>query len=188
MQVQVSGQQIDIGASLKGYVEERACSTVEKYFEDAISFHVNFSKQVHLFYCDIILNDGTGRNVVRSKAEADEIYHCFDLALAKLEKQLRRYKSKIQDKQSRMKTADAIEKIAATKYVISSTESDLEAENPVIIAEKPHEILSLSVSDAVMAMDLENLPALLFKNAKTGRINVVYYRKDGNISWVDTKA
>ena len=38
-----------------------------------------------------------------------------------------------------------------------------------------------------MKMDLENLPALMFENIKTNRINVVYYRKDGNISWVDSK-
>ena len=37
-----------------------------------------------------------------------------------------------------------------------------------------------------MKMDLEDLPALMFRNVKTDRINVVYYRKDGNISWVDS--
>jgi hypothetical protein len=38
-----------------------------------------------------------------------------------------------------------------------------------------------------MKMDLENLPALMFENIKNNRINIVYYRKDGNISWVDSK-
>jgi hypothetical protein len=77
----------------------------------------------------------------------------------------------------------------AIKYVINSRyEEDKEPEEaPVIIAEKPTEIHHLSVSEAVMKMDLENLPALLFKNVKTGNISVVYYRKDGNISWVETK-
>ena len=37
-----------------------------------------------------------------------------------------------------------------------------------------------------MAMDLANLPALVFINEETGNINVVYHRKDGNISWIDT--
>ena len=76
------------------------------------------------------------------------------------------------------------------KYIISSQhsgEEEFNVDNPAIVAEKPAKILSLSVGEAVMKMDLENLPALLFENVKTGRVNVVYYRKDGNISWVDTK-
>ena len=60
-------------------------------------------------------------------------------------------------------------------------------DNPAIIAEKPTQVLPISVGEAVMKMDLENLPALMFENVKTGRINVVYYRRDGNISWVDSK-
>ena len=81
----------------------------------------------------------------------------------------------------------------ATKYTISSQENAIEddfeavGDNPVIIAEKPTDIEAISVSDAVMKMDLESLPALMFKNVKTDRINIVYYRKDGNISWVDLK-
>jgi len=80
------------------------------------------------------------------------------------------------------------------KYVIqtaSSKEDHLENEvdvnNPLIIAEKPSGILKLSVGTAVMYMDLQDLPALMFENVNTGRINVVYYRKDGNISWIDSK-
>lgn len=44
-----------------------------------------------------------------------------------------------------------------------------------------------SREEALMKMDLENLPALMFKNAATNRMNIVYYRRDGNISWVDSK-
>ena len=56
----------------------------------------------------------------------------------------------------------------------------------MIIAETSFGITTLSVSQAVMIMDLENLPAFVFKNSQTGRINVVYYKKSGNISWIDT--
>jgi len=82
----------------------------------------------------------------------------------------------------------------STKYVISPTKIDdeddetkeIDFDNPVIVAEKATKILKLSVGQAVMKMDLEDLPALMFRNVKTDRINVVYYRKDGNISWVDS--
>jgi len=54
-----------------------------------------------------------------------------------------------------------------------------------IISEKSTEIEKLSVSDAIMKMDLANLPALIFINEENGNINAVYHRKDGNISWID---
>ena len=54
-----------------------------------------------------------------------------------------------------------------------------------VITEKTTDIEELSVEQAIMKMDLANLPALVFINNKNKRINVVYHRKDGNISWID---
>jgi hypothetical protein len=86
------------------------------------------------------------------------------------------------------------EGIQSRKYVIQGdlehTDDVAEQEsgtNPVIIAEKPVEIMSLTIKQALMKMDLENLPALVFTNSDSKRLNVVYYRKDGNISWIDSK-
>jgi hypothetical protein len=58
-------------------------------------------------------------------------------------------------------------------------------EAPVIVAETTTEIPSLSVSEAVMRMDLGAQPAFIFRNRKNGAVNVVYRRTDGNIGWVD---
>ena len=66
-------------------------------------------------------------------------------------------------------------------------ESDEAVDAPVIIAEMQTEIPVCTVSEAVMRMDLENLPALLFKNTAHGGLNMVYRRSDGNIGWVDPK-
>jgi ribosomal subunit interface protein len=192
MKVTISGHHMNTGSSLQEYVTERASGVVLRYFPNAVSANILFEKQGHLYICDINLNEGTGRKIlVRSSCSSDDPYSSFDSSMMKLEKQLRRYKSKISYKASRPKTSDAIEVISATKYVISPTreiaEGDDTEDNPVIIAEKQVEIETLSVSDAVMRMDLANLPALMFKNIKNDRMNVVYYRKDGNISWVDSK-
>jgi len=192
MQVSVSGQHLSIGLSLQEYVKERMGGSIKKYFDHAPSATVHFNKQNHDFSCDIVVNDGTGRHIViKSNASSDDVYFAFDAALSKIEKQLRKYKSKLKDHSSKMKVSEVIP--TTTKYVISPTKIDDEVEdqeidldNPVIVAEKATKILQLSVGQAVMKMDLEDLPALMFRNVKTDRINVVYYRKDGNISWVDS--
>lgn len=191
MQISVSGQHMSIGESLTQHAKERLEQVVGKYFDHAISASVHFSKQSYLYICDILINNGTGRNVaVKSGAKCDEPYSSFDQALAKLEKQLRRYKSKLKDHQH-AKTSDM--EAHGVKYIINpqsfmDEHDDFIDNNPVTIAEKPILIHTMSVADAIMRMDLENLPALMFKNTSSGRMNVVYYRPDGNISWVDSKS
>ena len=96
MQVEVSGKHMSVGESLQQYVRTRSNEVVRKYFENAPSAQVRFSKQGHEFLCDIIVNDGTGRHmVIKSNAASDEVYNACDLALSKIEKQMRKYKSKL---------------------------------------------------------------------------------------------
>ena len=59
---------------------------------------------------------------------------------------------------------------------------------PLTIAETRVDIPEASVSDAVMMLDLRNTTALLFKNSRTGDLNMVYRREDGNIGWVEPRA
>jgi hypothetical protein len=62
---------------------------------------------------------------------------------------------------------------------------EVSAEAPVVIAETRVDVPEATVSDAVMMLDLRNTNALLFKNAGTGRHNMVYRRGDGSIGWVE---
>jgi len=193
MQITVSGKHLEIGTALQEYVLAELESVVTKYFEHAISADVVFSKERHLFKSDIIVNEGTGTNIlIKGSANDDDVYSAFDLCSAKIEKQLRRYKRRIKDHHKTRLDKDNIEMLTATKYILSSevdaAEEDSEELNdaPLIIAEKPTEIETLTVSDAVMRMDLGQLPALMFINKKSGSINVVYRREDGNISWIDS--
>jgi len=199
MQVVVSGKQMDVGAALKEYVEIELSAAVTKYFEDAICANVVFSKtKRHLFRVDIMVNDGTGGHghmLIKSDAEENEIYSAFDRANERMEKRLRRYKRKLKDHHKARLSDSLSEVLQVTKYVLSDSdneqeewESSSEEDAPLIIAEKATTIEELTVSDAVMRMDLNNLPALMFINKKTGVFNVVYRREDGNISWIDASA
>jgi len=64
-------------------------------------------------------------------------------------------------------------------------EEEVDADNPVIIAETRVDVPQTSVSDAVMMLDLRNTNALLFVNSGTGAFNMVYRRNDGTIGWVE---
>lgn len=189
MDITVTGQHIAIGSSLQEHVTEKLDHMVKKYFEHAISSAIHFVKDGFSYKCDIKVHEGTGRHALtKSDAMSDDIYASFDIALAKCEKQLRRYRSRLKDRHHRIKLSEATEGDAAVKYVIQPHRHEEEADidqGPMIIAENEVSLEKLTVGEAVMKMDLENLPAVMFKNSKNGRINVVYHRNDGNISWVD---
>ncbi|MDE3061136.1 MAG: ribosome-associated translation inhibitor RaiA [Pseudomonadota bacterium] len=185
MQMQVSGKGVDVGEALRTHIETQIEEHVSKYIDRVTSVHVVVSREAHLFCVHITGNLGTHAGlVVKGKGEALEVYAAFDAALDKVSKQLRRYKRKLTNHH---KTGEKRRVTSGTKYVLPPEAGEHEAENHsgLVIAEQPTEIETLTVSEAVMKMDLQDLPALMFFNSAHGRLNVVYRRADGNISWVD---
>jgi len=189
MQITVSGKQVDVGESLRQHIESRIQEGVHKYLDRVTQVAVVVTKEAHLFRVDISGNTGTHSGItIKSSAQAPDVYACFDAAADKIEKQLRRYKRRITNHhQVPQKEVLADKAQRGKKYVLAdlTDEPKDEEDTPIVIAEKPTEIETLSVSQAVMRMDLADLPALMFFNSKNGRVNVVYRRADGNISWVD---
>lgn len=185
MQFHISGRHVELGESFQAHVEKRLSDGFSKYLDRITNVDVVVSKAAHhQFQVDIHGNPGThGGVVLKSQGNAGEVYAAFDDAATKAEKQLRRYKRRLKDHHR------SDEKLATAKKYVLQTEShddELSEEGaPVVLAEKSTNIEKLTVSQAVMKMDLADLPALLFFNSGTGRINVVYRRADGNISWVD---
>lgn len=192
MNIIISGKHLDIGDTLRNYAENNIRKVVTKYFESAINAHATMYKHNNnSFHTSITVNEGVSNSIIiKSDNESHDAYHSVDGALVKIEKQLRRYKERIKNHHKRKQKHSEI--FSATKYILSpsdeqGSEPTDELEMPAIIAEKPATIETLSVGDAVMKMDMLNLPTLLFINNGSRTINVVYYRKDGNISWLNTK-
>ena len=112
----------------------------------------------------------------------------IDDAAGKIEKQLRRYKRRLTDRHKQADHARDEEEAAYTIFMVEEDEEEeVTAEAPLVIAETRVDIPTASVADAVMMMDLRNTGALFFKNAGTGRHNMVYRRADGSIGWVEPR-
>lgn len=106
-------------------------------------------------------------------------------------KRLRRYKRRLRDYH---KERPAEPPLPARAYVLEAEPereaAELDGEEPsqpLIVAEMTTSIDSLTVSEAVMRLDLGDLPALMFRNSAHGGLNMVYRRPDGNIGWVDPR-
>ena len=187
MHIQVSGQQIDIGDALRTHVDEKLNTGVAKFFDHTIDAVVSFTRERERFLCNVAVHVYSGL-IMRADAAATEIYAAFDAAAARIEKQLRRHKSRIKAHKGR--GAAAGESLAAQYYVIDGEAEEAphangEAGEPAIIAESPASVATLRVGDAVMQLDVSGAPVLLFRNAGNGGLNVVYRRTDGHIGWID---
>ncbi len=186
MQISVTGKQIDVGESLRAHIDESLDATVQKYFGKAIDAAVVLSRDARMFRADIAVHIGKGIKV-RAHDVADDAYAAFDVSLAHLGKRLRRHKGRLRDHhKAREETGGE----SAQTYVLAAplegeSADPVGSEGPVVIAEESSQIESLTVSEAVMRLDLADQGALMFRNAATGGLNVVYRRADGNIGWVD---
>ena len=195
MTLRISGKSINVGDALRGRVSERTDEVLRKYFDGNYSGHITVSKDSHGFRTDCALHLDSGITL-EAESNAADAYASADQALLMIEKRLRRYKSRLKDRSARKAHAAsqalaAMEALDAPSYVIEApAESDDEmiGYSPVIIAEATTSLRRLSVSEAVMELDLTGAAALVFQHGSSGRVNVIYRRADGNVGWIDPPA
>ncbi len=198
MELNVHGKQIDVGDALRTHVEDKLEDLNEKYLNHAAFATVTFSREGHgkpATKTHISIQLGKNIMVVADATEHDP-YASFEAAAEKVGKQMRRYKKKLRDHHERQDHTPEGEILKARDYVLAaapeqddepiSEERDIpKGDDPVVIAEMTKDIETMSVSDAVMRLDLSGENALLFHNASNGELNMIYRRTDGNIGWVD---
>jgi ribosomal subunit interface protein len=188
MNVSVQGKQLDVGAALKTHVTEKLADLNSKFFGRATTGNVIFSREGHGFYKTHI-SIHIGKDImVQSHATEDDPYLAFDVASGKIARQMRRYKNRLRDHHERLEREGKEFGQARDVVLAAVPEQDNDIEtgaDPVVVAEMTTAIPMLSVSEAVMRLDLLGENALLFQNAGNTRMNMVYRRSDGNIGWVD---
>jgi ribosomal subunit interface protein len=194
MQFSVTGKQMDVGDALRQHIEESVKSLVGKYFGRGIEAHAVVSREAHLYCCDLSVHIGRGIMIKASEKSADP-YQSADMATEHIGKRMRRYKRRLRDHHNGAghKLQEALQ---AQAYILAP-EPEAEAEEsaasephdgrPAVVAEMTTEISTLTVGEAVMRMDLADLPVLMFRNSAHGGLNVVYRRNDGHIGWIDPR-
>ena len=185
MDIRVSGHQVATGAALQTHAEERLSAIVEKYFARALSSTVTLGKAPQgAFRCDIVTHVMQGL-ILKGHGVAQDAHVALDQAAEKIEKQLRRYKRRLTDRHEQSGHAVQQEEAAYRVFDGGDPEAEEAPDAPPVIAETRTDIPEVSVADAVMLLDLRHTNALFFKNAGTGRHNMVYRRDDGSIGWVE---
>ncbi|MCB1505471.1 MAG: ribosome-associated translation inhibitor RaiA [Hyphomicrobiaceae bacterium] len=190
MTIQVTGKNVDAGDAYKAYILDKISTVLEKYIGPEISGHVRLEKEKAHFRtnCSIRLRTGL---LVEAHGDGADAYGSADAAVERLEKRVRRYKRRLKNHHNGRDTDHFGAELPARDYTVKVGEDDeveAPAEHPMIIAEAERGIHELTVSAAVMQLDLSENEFLVFRNAAHGGLNVVYRRPDGNIGWIDPTA
>lgn len=194
MNITVSGKQVDLSDALRERVSMQLEAIAGKYFDHAMEAYVTFSRARSFFTCDINVHAGRGLKL-RGEGEAADANAAFDDAAEHIAKRLRRYRRRVNDHHRDLANRSRPE--AARQVILQQEANGVEEREPdrsiddafaTVIAETKTEIVSLSVGEAVMRMDLADQMVMMFRNSASGVLNVVYRRPDGHIGWIDPGA
>jgi len=194
MRVNVAGRQIDVGEALRNRIAADLTAGVEKYQSRATDAQVTVARNPIGFEvdCDVRLASGIS---LQAQGEGVDAQAAFADALAKIEKRVRRYKKRLRNHHNGHHNGarSPLPDEGASAYVLAAVEEDEGSDEPdpaagdapLVIAETKIPVKTMTVSMAVLQLGLIESPALLFRNAAHGGLNLVYRRADGNVGWVD---
>src|SRR4030081_4066973 len=181
MTLRISGKSISVGDALRGRVSERTDEVLRKNFDGNYSGHITLSRDGFGFRTDCALHLDSGITL-EADSNAADAYASADQALLMIEKRLRRYKSRLKDRSARKAYAASAAlaemeapTLDAPSYVIEAPAegADETAYSPVIIAEATTALKRLSVSEAVMELDLTGAACIVFQHGSSGRVNCI---------------
>jgi ribosomal subunit interface protein len=183
MTLRVSGKNLAIGEALQDHARTRITAAVARYFDGPITGHVTIETEGTGYRSDMTLHLASG-TTLQVDGRGHDPYPCFDQAADKLERRLRRYKSRLRE---RHPTGGLAELPLMPDRTIEQPgdEPDGEDYSPVIVAETKRPLRALTVAAAVSELDMSGAPVLVFRHAGSDHVNIVYRRADGHIGWID---
>jgi len=193
MQFAVTFRHMEPTDALKSYAKERM-ERVRKYLPDPIACHVVLSTERHNHRIDVSFQLHNGLSIAGHET-TENMYSSIDLCIAKIERQVRKYKGKLEGMKARPHHVQALpwsHSIVAEAFnglhgegnghaMPPPTAHDVAPSTPefkVMKTEKFH-AQPLSVSDAIVQMNLLHERFLVFRHSESGQVAVVYKREDG---------
>ncbi len=176
MKFNIHGKKLEVTESIKGYIESKI-GRLDKYFENpdnitaTVSIKLVGKKQV----VEVTIN--TNSFVIRGEESNNDLYASIDLVSDKIERQIRKNKTRMHKKINKDKIKD----------FNLSYEQEPEEKNDTIVKRKIVETKPMDEEEAILQMELLGHDFFVFKNANTDTFNILYKRKEGNYGIIETK-
>ena len=164
MNLVISGKNLDITEGLRSAIEEKI-GKLERYFTDTTEVHVTLSTEKNRQKIEITIP--MKGSIIRAEEVSSDMYVSIDLVEEVIERQLRKYKNKLIDKEQN-----------AAHLSQSFIEADeFEDEDIQIIRTKKFAMKPMDPEEACVQMELIGHNFFVFRNSETDEVNVVYKRK-----------
>jgi len=194
MQVTVTGRNIDLTPALKEYLLDKLQRS-QKHFEKGLNITALLSVAKNPSVADsqtaeitIKLNGA----VIRGEESTENMYASIDLVADKIERQLRKYKTRYYHKGNKGKERDNGEGIDVSPEVDTDAEVKkeiaLEEIRPKIVRSKRFPLKPMMPEEACKHMDLLGHDFFMFINSETNQVNTVYHRRDTNYGLIEPEA
>ena len=167
----ISGKNIEVTEGLKTAVEEKI-GKLDKYFTEDTEIHVTLSTQKYRQKIEVTIP--MKGNIVRAEQESNDMYVSIDLVEEIIERQLRRYKTKIIERQQ-----------ATVNLSKEFIEEEVDDEEIKIVRTKRFAVKPMDVEEACVQMELLGHNFFVFRNAETDEVNVVYKRKGNTFGLIE---
>ena len=177
MKYVVRAKKVKVTDKLKKYAEEKL-SKLEKYFVDSDDFTATVVFKNHEPVQKVEVTIPVKRIVLRAEESHKDPFAALDLIVDKLERQIRKNKTRMNKKATKDKMAGFV-----TNFTVEKEEKD----KSKIVKKKRVELKPMSEEEAILQMNLIDHSFFIFRNSKTGDIEVIYKRVDGNYGLIKEK-
>ncbi|MFC6464339.1 ribosome hibernation-promoting factor, HPF/YfiA family [Marinilactibacillus sp. GCM10026970] len=185
----VRGENIEVTQAIRDYVEKKV-GKIEKYFKDVpeANAHVNLKT-----YSDktakVEVTVPLPYIVLRAEETSPDLYGSVDLVVSKLERQMRKYKTKINRKNRKSQGVDAPQPTDPDLWADLEVEDDEATEEEIgaaIVRTKRLSLKPMNAEEAILQMDMLGHNFFIFEDADTNGSSIVYKRKDGKYGLIET--
>jgi putative sigma-54 modulation protein len=203
MQLSTTFRHMDASQAVREYASEKL-EKIRRYFhKDPISAHATFGVERgfhHVADLSITLPNGI---VISAKETTEDMYSSIDLATARIERQVRKWKERIRDHKPHGGPSTSVREMVITPEEVEPAAQAVPGVSPPpaakapaapappahgfnIIKDERFTARSMTVEDAVMQLNLLGDELMVFTDAGSGRTSVLYRRKDGNYGLIET--
>ena len=174
MKYVIRGEKVEITEAIKKYITEKI-GKLDKYFSNPEEIKANVLVRIRGVEQIVEVTIPIKKIVLRCEERDEDLYKAIDLASDKLERQLRKNKTKMMKQKKDVTKAIRFEEMEPIE------------EKEEIVKRKKIEMKPMSEEEAMMQMDLIDHDFFVYKDVETKTVNVIYKRKDGNYGLIETK-
>lgn len=175
MEIIIRGDKIKVTDAMRDYIEEKI-GKLDKYIEDNGNARATVVVKVKNYSQIVEITIPLKSFILRSEESQDDFYAAVDKALDKLERQIRKNKTRLMSKQ-----------VKSTDFSFESFEDESDDDEEKVIKRKKVDVKPMNEEEAIIQMELLNHQFYMYKDSETNKVAVIYKRKDNGYGIIESE-